>query len=271
LDPNGIIGPDGKAIPTNSNASKAPAHDQHQLQVTFDTGFSLPQLPESVVNAIYSGAKGAQLVNVPAFNGYVWIVDCEAEINVTFKIGGQSIPIHPLDVTRQMEGVNGDSFCYGTYQSVIAGAQDPTFDGILGMTFLSNVYLLLDYGDFTDGNTSNTAAPYVQILSTTNPAAAHADFVATRLGGVDTTGSQHISSPGSKSGSKGFFQRFRIPIFVGAAVGGVAMLTGAVWLTAKRRKPAYRPLYDPAPAGAMPMQHVTGYSTGAPPYSDPWR
>ena len=45
LDSDGIIGPDGKAIKTTSNASLAPSHDQSRLQVTFDTGFSLPQLP----------------------------------------------------------------------------------------------------------------------------------------------------------------------------------------------------------------------------------
>ena len=131
---------------------------------------------------------------------------------------------------------------------------------------VSNVYLLLDYGDFTDGSASNTSAPYVQILSTTNPAGAHADFVATRLGGKDTTGSQHVSS-GSNSG---FLHKYRIPIFAAAAVAGVAALAGVVWLVGKRRRPAvYRPLYDPAPVGDMPMQNVTGYSAGAP-YSDPW-
>jgi hypothetical protein len=128
------------------------------------------------------------------------------------------------------------------------------------------VYLLLDYGDFTDGST-NTTDPYVQILSTTNPAEAHADFVATRLSGKDTTGSQHVNS-GSGSNS-GFFHKYRIPIFAAAAVAGVAALTGVVWLVAKRRKPVYRPLYDPAPVGDMPMQNVTGYGAGAP-YSDPW-
>ena len=46
LDPDGIIGPDGNAIKITSNASRAPSHDQSQLQVVFDTGFSLPQLPE---------------------------------------------------------------------------------------------------------------------------------------------------------------------------------------------------------------------------------
>jgi len=45
LDSDGVIGPDGKAINITSNASQAPSHDSHQLQVIFDTGFSLPQLP----------------------------------------------------------------------------------------------------------------------------------------------------------------------------------------------------------------------------------
>jgi hypothetical protein len=46
LDSDGIIGPDGNAIKLTSNASLAPSHNSHQLQVVFDTGFSMPQLPE---------------------------------------------------------------------------------------------------------------------------------------------------------------------------------------------------------------------------------
>lgn len=46
LDSDGIIGPDGNAIKMTSNASLAPSHDSHQLQMLFDTGFSMPQLPE---------------------------------------------------------------------------------------------------------------------------------------------------------------------------------------------------------------------------------
>jgi hypothetical protein len=46
LDSDGIIGPDGNAIKMTSNASYAPSHDSHQLQILFDTGFSLPQLPK---------------------------------------------------------------------------------------------------------------------------------------------------------------------------------------------------------------------------------
>lgn len=46
LDSDGIIGPDGKSIKTTSNASLAPSHGPDQLQVVFDTGFSMPQLPQ---------------------------------------------------------------------------------------------------------------------------------------------------------------------------------------------------------------------------------
>ena len=46
LDSDGIIGPDGNAIKVTSNATYVPTHDNSQLQVVFDTGFSLPQLPE---------------------------------------------------------------------------------------------------------------------------------------------------------------------------------------------------------------------------------
>lgn len=141
---------------------------------------------------------------------------------------------------------------------------------------------MLDYGDFIDGSAANTSHPYVQVLSTTDPAQAHADFVATRLNGTDTTGSQHFTGSGSGSNTKSsnFFQKYKIPIFAVAAVGGILVFLGAVHLVTRRRKPSYRPLYDPAPA-AMPMQHVTGYNTGyntgtpypdqtATPYSDPW-
>ena len=81
----------------------------------------------------------------------------------------------------------------------------------------------------------------------TNRAEAHADFVATRLNGQDTTSSQHYSTG---QGNTGFFQKYRILIFAATAVAGVLALTGAVSLVPRRRKPVYRPLYDPAPAAS---------------------
>ena len=127
---------------------------------------------------------------------------------------------------------------------------------------VSNVYLLLDYGNFTDGRASNTSSPYVQLLSTTYPAEAHSDFVATRLNGKDTTG----------SGEKSFFQRHRIPIIAAAVVVCAVALAGAVWLVARWHKHMYHTLPYPAPVVDMPIVHVAGYSAGlqAPYYPDRW-
>ena len=157
------------------------------------------------------------------------------------------------------------------------------------------MYVLLNYGDFIDGSTSNTANPYVQFLSTTDPAAAHADFVATRLQGKDTSGSQHNTGSGSSgnsgSSSKSFFQKYKYPIIAGAALVVLGLVSTAIFLmTRRRRKATYRPLFEPAPAGDMQMQYVAGYNpapapqyapppmgsqygppTTGPQYADPWR
>ena len=130
------------------------------------------------------------------------------------------------------------------------------------MLLVSNVYALLDYGDFTDDSASNTSSPYVQLLSTTDPAEAHADFVATRLNGTDTTGSQHYGT------GESFFQRHRIPLIIAVVVVGVAALAGAVWLVVRRRKRVYHSLPNP-PVGDISMEHVTRHRSGEP-YSDPW-
>ncbi|KAH9172154.1 aspartic peptidase domain-containing protein, partial [Lactarius sanguifluus] len=213
LDSNGIVGPDGKAIKVTSNATDAPIHNVNQLVAIIDTGFTLPQVPSEVAHALYSGAKGAELINVPNFGGDVWVIDCDVEVNATFLIGGQSYPIHPFDLNRQVTDDNGNNICFGPFQPRIAGAENPTFDLILGMAWLTNVYLLIDYGDFVDG-TTKTDPPYVQLLPMTDPAAAHADFVATRLSGKDTTGSQRNSG---SSGPKGLFETHNILILAGAA------------------------------------------------------
>ncbi|KAH9007248.1 aspartic peptidase domain-containing protein [Lactarius hatsudake] len=220
LDSNGIIGPDGKAIQVTSNATDAPTHDANQLVAVFDTGFTLPQVPSEVARALYSGAKGANLTNVQKAGGDIWVIDCDAEVNATFLIGGQSYPIHPLDLNQQGTDDNGNEVCFGAFQPRIAGAEDPTFDMILGMAWLTNVYLLIDYGDFVDG-TTKTDDPYVQLLPMTDPAAAHADFVATRLSGKVTASSQHNSGSG---GPKGLFEKYKISILAGAAAAGALLM-----------------------------------------------
>ena len=148
---------------------------------------------------------------------------------------------------------------------------------------MRNVYLLINYGDFVDG-TTNKAPPFAQLLSLTDAAAAHSDFVQARLNGVDTTGMQvftanrPVSSP-AVSNSDG--RQTRKIVIYGVVAGSLILVFSAVTasIIMKRRRrrlsntrsnfspfdtglsydrTAYHSLQD-APAGET--NHVQGYYT----------
>jgi hypothetical protein len=146
-----------------------------------------------------------------------------------------------------------------------------------------NVYLLINYGDFVDG-TANKAPPFAQLLSLTDAAAAHSDFVQDRLNGVDTTGMQvftanrPVSSP-AVSNNDG--RQTRMTVIYGVIAGSLILVFFAVtaYIIMKRRRQrrsntrsnfsaadnglsydhtAYHSLQD-APPGET--NHVQGYYT----------
>ncbi|PBK97381.1 acid protease [Armillaria gallica] len=190
LDEDGIIGPDGKPIPITTAVEQT--SNSKQATAILDTGFALSQVPKSVADAIYSGFSGAEYLNITGI-GEVWIVPCDEEVNVTFKFSGNSYHVHPLDATMDPSLINmdltdstGRPYCVGSFQPFIFAPPFPTYDMILGMSFLRNVYAVFNYGDFVAGGNDTTVRedPYVQLLSTTDPAEAHSDFVAVRLSGL---------------------------------------------------------------------------------------
>ncbi|KAF8271974.1 aspartic peptidase domain-containing protein [Lactarius quietus] len=188
LDPNGIIGPDGQPISSRTHVSST--KNASQLTAIFDTDFTFNQVPRDVSDAIYSGFPGAQFDNNTA-NGPMWTLPCTTEVNTTIRFGNMSYPMNPLDINfsfTDSSNSSEDQTCYGAFQPITTGAS-PDYDIIFGMAFLRNVYLLINYGDYVDG-ANTTASPYVQLLSTTDPASAHLEFVNVRLGGTDTTGGQ---------------------------------------------------------------------------------
>lgn len=170
----------------------------------------------------------------------------------------------------------GMAFC--EYCSVFALAVT-----ILTPSAVRNVYLLIDYGDFVDG-TTNKAPPFAQLLSLTDAAAAHSDFVQTRLNGMDTTGmqvftaSQPASSPAvSNSDSR----QAKMIVIYGVIAGSLILVffTVTAYVIMKRRRrlhsntrsnfsaadtglsydrTAYHSLQD-APPGET--NHVQGYYT----------
>jgi hypothetical protein len=57
--------------------------DASRLTAVFDTGDSFPQLPKSMVQAIYADVPGAQFRS----DDNVWSLPCDSEINVVFYFG----------------------------------------------------------------------------------------------------------------------------------------------------------------------------------------
>jgi len=180
---NGIIGPDGESIKVPSLVRQAP---KGQFVAVFDSGFTFSQVPREVSDAIYGRVKGAYY---DVKNDW-WTVPCGQYLNISFNFGGNNYPIHPLDAVddnfNQFDP-NGNKVCIGAFQPITSAfSLFGHFDMIVGMSFLRNTYTLMNFGNWVDGDDSR-GNPFIQIASVTNPASARADFIQTRLGGIDTT------------------------------------------------------------------------------------
>lgn len=106
---DGIIGPDGLPILIDTIVPKAPSG---QLVAVIDSGFTLPQVPRTVSDAIYGRVQGA----VYDTQSQVWTVPCGQLLNISFKFGGLTYPIHPLDTVNNdfaYKDQNGNPACIG--------------------------------------------------------------------------------------------------------------------------------------------------------------
>ncbi|KAL1939796.1 hypothetical protein VTO73DRAFT_9496 [Trametes versicolor] len=256
LDENGIIGPDGQHIVTPKKANG------NRLNVLFDSGFTFPQVSKRIADAIYSRVPGAKFTTVSNAPGQMWTLPCSTELNVTYLFSNVSYPVHPLDtVTSAFRGpadANGDPTCVGAFQPI--SLSDQGFDIILGMSFLRNAYMLINFGDYVDGAAaSKVGDPYIQLLPLTDPAEAHRDFVQVRMGGIDRsadlklrpaltdTSDDDDDSTTTDSGDN--IKKYLPYIIAGSVAGGLILLGLVLYACFGGSKKRYRPLHDPAPAG----------------------
>ncbi|EAU86016.1 hypothetical protein CC1G_11688 [Coprinopsis cinerea okayama7 len=244
LDADGIIGPDGEPIPIRTEVAQA--EDPARATVVLDSGFSLPQVPKYVSDAIYSRFSGAEYVMVQNIGG-IWILPCTVEVNVTVKFAGKEYPIHPLDMTLEPEflgydtinNARGENMCLGTFQPYVFERGDfPSYDMIFGMAFMRNVYALFDYGDFLSTSTSQLAEPYIQLLSLTDREEAHSDFVTVRLNGTERPNKGLRDDDDKDSGGNGGPTKGRMHSAIVAAVAviGVLLLVAGFFVWRARRK-----------------------------------
>ncbi|KAF8443005.1 aspartic peptidase domain-containing protein [Boletus edulis BED1] len=198
LDFNGIIGPNGTQIGIKT---QVPGVQTQNATVVFDTGFSFSQVPPYVAEALYSNIPGAKLINV-SDGAQAWQLDCDQEINATFLFGGVEFPIHPLDLNLDIgaEDDKGNPQCVGGFQGISfdvaqANANTTVYDMILGMSFLRNAYMLVNFGNMLNTTTNpSTSTAYIQLLSITNATRAAQDFT-----NVRKKSSAHTISNSSKS------------------------------------------------------------------------
>ena len=131
-----------------------------------------------------------------------------------------------------------------------------------------NAYLLINYGNFVDGTTTK-APPYVQLLSVTDPTAAHQDFINSRLGGATPTDVQTFATDTPDDVPHRDEGKTRA-IVIGSVLGGCAFLLSvvvAVYIVWRRRRQRQsvqgstsssmadiRPLYDHT--AYSPLQRV---------------
>lgn len=120
LDPDAIIGPDSKVIKKSSIVP----NNHGRLYGVIDSGFTLPQVPRPVSDAIYGRVKGA-IYNVER---NMWTLPCEQELNISISIGGVKYPVHPLDTSSKDLGFKDDKgnfVCVGTVSTTSADFLPP--------------------------------------------------------------------------------------------------------------------------------------------------
>ncbi|KZT57061.1 acid protease [Calocera cornea HHB12733] len=269
---DGATGPNSKSITfPRSNVSGVASG---KLVAVLDSGFTFPQVPAAIASGFYAGISGSQLVNINGL-GDAWIMPCSAEVDASFTFAGHTYPMHPLDLNQDpaFAGISGlgNNMCLGGFQPIQDDATEALAglaDMILGMGFLRNTYTLMNYGDFVDSNADARAAPFVQLLSVTNPNQASIEFHNVRGGQPQTFNTDGSTSSGGGSSSSGSsssigatIHKF-LPIIIAVPAAILAIVIGVcVFCCVRRRRQAraYQTLGAPAP-GAYPAGGQMGYA-----------
>jgi hypothetical protein len=114
-DQNGVIGPDGHTISTESIVRHISGG---QMVAVLDSGFTFSQVPRTMSDAIYGRVKGATYSTQEG----LWKVPCTQNLSLAFVFGGVTMPIHPLDVvSNDLDPSDPNGLCDGAV-SVMSSA-----------------------------------------------------------------------------------------------------------------------------------------------------
>ncbi|KAJ7452711.1 aspartic peptidase domain-containing protein [Mycena galericulata] len=170
------ISVDGVNVPfPSSTLSNVP---DGSLAAILDTGTPTASVPPAVVSSVFSQIPGAvfKVVDGSPNTEQVWTIPCNTTTIVSVGMGGQSFPIHPLDLSGVViNTVTDEVTCITQWDSAPANQGD--FDMIFGDSFMRNFYTVFNFGNDVS---QAPAGSSIQLLSQTNPTSAQQDVAKAR-------------------------------------------------------------------------------------------
>ncbi|KAJ7511137.1 aspartic peptidase domain-containing protein, partial [Mycena galericulata] len=153
------------------------------LATILDTGTPTASVPPAVISSVFSQIPGAifKVVDGLLDTSEVWTVPCNTTTIVSVGMGGQSFPIHPLDLSVVF--VNKDTNEVTCVVSLPPSQWNPVtpnqgdFDMIFGDSFMRNFYTVFNFGNDVS---QAPAGSSIQLLSQTNPTSAQQDVAKAR-------------------------------------------------------------------------------------------
>jgi len=240
-------------VPT-STVDGAPSNKAVAL---IDSGASYSYVSKEVSDALYSHISGAVFDTSSGF----WMLPCDAEIDMAWQIGGQVLPMHPLDVNPTV--ATDQSQCIGSF---VPQSFDIDIDYLIGDNFLRSVYSVYDFGDFdASGDMGN---PYMKFLSLVDPDKASVEFHELRGGAPNTnityTGLSEAALTLSSSlsdDSLGMIIKFIPPLLALVAFNSLVLIICCiVWLVSFIRKRRVRAIPRlPRSRRSMPINDTSSY------------
>ncbi|KAJ7442367.1 aspartic peptidase domain-containing protein, partial [Mycena galericulata] len=152
-------------------ASAVPTTPTGKLTILMDTGTPTATVPTDLFNTIYSTIPGS----VFSSSQGNWVIPCNTTTILTVVIGGQSFPIHPLDLS-DVNVIDGFTVCTATIEP---SAGNAGFDALFGDSIMRNIYSVFNFGSAIAK--SPTPASSMQLLSQTNATTAIADVINVRM------------------------------------------------------------------------------------------
>ncbi|KAI0701485.1 aspartic peptidase domain-containing protein [Cytidiella melzeri] len=128
-------------------------------------------IPQYYFDLIYKTVPGIKTLS-EEFG--IYQLPCDTNLNVSMIFNGTEVPINPLDLTMLATDDNNNTICVNAFAPTSTKEDaENLIDFTLGDSFLRNVYILYNYGNWTS---TNSDLPYIQLLPTTIQSEAYEQF-----------------------------------------------------------------------------------------------